>query len=286
MVQKKCISDDTLTGYLEGLLDSPVRNATEQHLIGCDACRSRLVFYMRILDEDVREEEESLVSAAIEQWGQRPVEVEKRRPALSVKWLAIAASVLFAATAGIFITANRSPVPTPVEIVDLLLSSDRPFEARLSQQPYRPLFLTRGTDARDFPIDPLEAEMLRQAASNHMMGTFYLLNRDFDTAIRYLELAAGQLEDDAAVQNDLGVAYLEGSDSLDEDLVVSLSRARRHFEGALALDSEFEPAAYNLTLLFLRLDLDAEARSRQERYLELDPESEWADEVRRLLESN
>ncbi len=286
MVQNKCLNDDTLTSYLEGLLDAPVRNASEQHLIGCDDCRNRLVFYMRILDEDVQEEEESLVSAAMDQWGQRPVELEKRRSALSVKWLAIAASILFAVTAGLFVTANRSPVPTPVEIVDLLLSADRPFEARLSQQPYQPLFVTRGANASDFPIDPLEAEMLRQAASNHMMGTFYLLNQDFDTAIRYLELAAEQLGDDAAVQNDLGVAYLERSGSSAEELAVSLSRARQQFELALAQDTEFAPAAYNLTLLFVRLDLDAEARERQQRYLELDSDSEWADEIRRLLDLN
>ena len=93
VVQNKCLNDDTLTSYLEGLLDAPVRNAAEQHLIGCDDCRNRLVFYMRILDEDVREEEESLVSAAMDQWSQQPVEVEKRRSVFSEKWLAIAASV-------------------------------------------------------------------------------------------------------------------------------------------------------------------------------------------------
>lgn len=286
MVQKKCLNDDTLTSYLEGLLDAPVRNAAEQHLIACDNCRNQLVFYMRILDEDVREEEDSLVSAVMDQWGQQPIEVERRRSPLPLKWLAFAASVLFAVTAGLFVTANRSPVPTPVEIVDLLLSSERPFEARLSQQPYQPLFLTRGANAPDFPIDPLEAEMLRQAASNHMMGTFYLLNQDFDTAIKYLELAAEQLGNDAAVQNDLGVAYLERSVSSTEELAVSLSRARQQFELALVQNAAFAPAAYNLTLLFLRLDLDAEARERQERYLELDPDSEWADEVRRLLDLN
>ena len=177
-------------------------------------------------------------------------------------------------------------MPTPVEIVDLLLSSDRPFEARLSQQPYRPLFITRSAGASDFPVDPLEAEMLRQAASNHMMGTFYLLNQDFDTAIRYLELAAEQLGDDAAVQNDLGVGYLERGGDSAEELAVSMSRARQQFDLALSQDAEFAPAAYNLTLLFLRLDLGAEARERQERYLELDSESEWADEVRRLLDLN
>ncbi len=286
VVQNKCLNDDTLTGYLEGLLDSPVRNATEQHLVGCDDCRNRLVFYMRILDEDVREEEESVVSAVMEQWQEKPAPVEARRSSLSRKWLAIAASMLVAITAGLFFTVNRSPVPTPVEIVDLLLSSDRPFEARLSQQPYRPLFATRGENSSGLPMDPLEAEMLRQAADNHMMGTFYLLNRDFETAIRYLEQAAQQLDDDVAVQNDLGVAYLERGGASAEELAVSLSRARNQFELALAEDSDFAPAVYNLALLFLRLDLDAEAREQRARYLELDSESEWADEVRRLTDLN
>ena len=285
VIQNKCLNDDTLTGYLEGLLDAPVRNATEQHLVGCDDCRNRLVFYMRILDEDVREEEESVVSAAMEQWQEQPAPVEARRSSLSLKWLAIAASMLVAVTAGLFITVNRSPLPTPVEIVDLLLSSDRPFEARLSQQPYRPLFATRGENSTGLPLDPLEAEMLRQAADNRMLGTFYLLNSDFETAIRYLEQAAQQL-DDVAVRNDLGVAYLERGGASAEELAVSLSRARDQFEMALAEDAEFAPAVYNLALLFLRLDLDAEAREQRARYLELDSDSEWADEVRRLADLN
>ena len=99
MVQNKCLNDDVLTSYLGGGLDSPVRNATEQHLVGCDECRNRLVFYMQILDEDVRKEEDSEVSAAMEQWRKQPVAVEKRRASLSLKWLAIAASVLVAVTA-------------------------------------------------------------------------------------------------------------------------------------------------------------------------------------------
>ena len=240
---------------------------------------------MRILDEDVREEEESVVSAAIEQWQEQPAHVEARRFSLSLKWLAIAASMLVAVTAGLFITVNRSPLPTPVEIIDLLLSSDRPFEARLSQQPYRPLFATRGENSTGLPMDPFEAEMLRQAADNHMLGTFYLLNSDFETAIRYLEQAAQQL-DDVAVRNDLGVAYLERGGASAEELAVSLSRARDQFGMALAEDADFAPAVYNLALLFLRLDLDAEAREQRARYLELDSDSEWADEVRRLADLN
>jgi tetratricopeptide (TPR) repeat protein len=135
-------------------------------------------------------------------------------------------------------------------------------------------------------MDPLEAEMLRQAASNHMMGTFYLLNRDFERAIRYLEEAAATLDGDASVHNDLGVAYLEkGGDSV-EERAVNASRARQEFEAALDREPAFAPAVYNLALLYVRQGLGAEAEAQQRRYLELDPDSEWADEVRRLTSLN
>ena len=62
-----------------------------------------------------------------------------------------------------------------------------------------------------------------------------------------------------------------------------IDNAVEQFEKALAQDPKFVPAVYNLTLLFLRLDLLVEAQARQERYLTLDPDSEWADEIRRLV---
>ena len=98
MVQRQCLDEDILTSYLEGLLDAPVRTATEQHLVGCDECRSRLVLYMRILDEDVLEEEDSVVQAAMARWGnhKESVVVDPQHRSLSAKWLAIAAMMLIA----------------------------------------------------------------------------------------------------------------------------------------------------------------------------------------------
>lgn len=287
MVPKKCLNEDILTSYLEGLLDAPVRTATEQHLVGCDECRSRLVLYMRILDEEVLEEEDSVVQAAMERWGKQSVVVRQQHGSLSTKWLAIAAMMLIAISVGLFVSVDRRAVPTPDEIIELLLSTERPpFEARLSEQPYRPLFATRGEEGLDFARDPLEAEMFRQAASAHRMGLFYLLDEDFDQAIEYLEEAARQLVDNPIVQNDLGVAYLEKGGASEDELAVDRRRARAQFEEALSQDPEFVPAVYNLTLLFIRLDLFAEAQAQHDRYLTLDPDSEWADEIRRWANPN
>ena len=53
----RCLTEETLTEYLEGGLDPPVKAASEVHLIACDNCRSRLGFYMRLLAQEVSAEE-------------------------------------------------------------------------------------------------------------------------------------------------------------------------------------------------------------------------------------
>jgi len=40
----ECLTEETLTEYLEGGLDPAIKLASEVHLIACDGCRGRLGF--------------------------------------------------------------------------------------------------------------------------------------------------------------------------------------------------------------------------------------------------
>ena len=286
MVQRKCLNEETLTGYLEGLLDAPVRAAVEQHVVGCDSCRSQLAFYMRILDEDVREEEESVVQAALERWSNRSVPASTSgRVFSSMKGLAIAASVLLMATLTLFVSVNWNPGPSPGEVLERLLTEERPFEARLALQQYIPR--TRAPNMDAGASRRLDLNLLGGAgAGNYSLGMFYLLEKNFEMAIDHLEVAVDEADaaSKPAVHNDLGVAHLERDfDSLAQQ-VMDMNIARESFEASLALDSRFAPALFNLAILFSRQDLAAEAESRAKAYIDLDGDSQWADELRRLLD--
>src|SRR5262245_58263713 len=67
----QCLTDEMLTDYLEGGLDPAVRAGSEAHLVACDKCRIRLVFFMRLLKQEIEPAEELALSAAQQAWTKR-----------------------------------------------------------------------------------------------------------------------------------------------------------------------------------------------------------------------
>jgi len=53
----ECLTDETLTEYLENGLDPAVKAASEVHLVACEDCRSQLAFFMHVLRPEVTPEE-------------------------------------------------------------------------------------------------------------------------------------------------------------------------------------------------------------------------------------
>src|SRR2546423_880026 len=81
-----CLTEDTLTEYLEGSLDLAIKTASEVHLIVCDVCRGKLGFFMRMLDEEVDNTETTAVEAVTERWTKTNREIPRRTGTLP-KWL-------------------------------------------------------------------------------------------------------------------------------------------------------------------------------------------------------
>src|SRR5690242_6369686 len=137
----ECLTDEMLTDYLEGGLDPAIRVASEAHLVACDKCRIRLAFFMRLLKEEVEPAEELALSAAHQAWSRR----QGNRQALDTRsrrnrrWTiasgGIAAAVALAV--GTTYVVDRIGEPhSAEEVIQLLLAEKRPFEARISGQPY------------------------------------------------------------------------------------------------------------------------------------------------------
>ena len=280
----QCITEETLTEYLEGRLDPAVKTASEVHLIECDRCRKELAFFIRLLVPAVSSEESSTLEAIQLEWddrGRSPKFPDRRRNYRKgvVGIRAIAASLAIGGLTANYVFLQSVP-HSATEIVDSLLTSqERPFEARISGQPYQPLRQTRGIeDPGAVAYGPLAGEMTRLSADSHDMGRFYLLQRDFDRALAYLQVAEQEVGAGPDVHNDLGVAYLERG-SQDQ-----IEKSGWEFRRALELDPGFAPAAFNMAIFYERSGKPLEAEAQWQRFLRLDTRSSWIGEARSRLE--
>jgi tetratricopeptide (TPR) repeat protein len=275
----QCLSEECLTDYLEGTLDPVVRSACEGHLVSCDGCRANLVLFMRVLQEGTTPEEDARLAELSAIWEQkklRPVPVP-RRWAVSRKqgiyaFAGVAALVLAAVALGWL--QSRSALSRPTQIVQALVSTIRPFEPRIVGQPYLKIQeITRS--AGNLVPDALASEMTESSAESYEVGRYFLLQREYTKAIKYLKIAVidpkGVPSD---VHNDLGVAYLESKD---------FELAEAEFKAALRRTPGHEPALFNLSILYERQGKFDLALQRSQQYLEVDPDSGWAKELQKKL---
>jgi len=280
----QCLTDEVLTDYLEGGLNPLMKAAAEVHLVSCQNCRNQLAFFMRVLEPTVTSEEANTLERIAAEWDRRNPERVAPQPSRSSKGLrrlligagALAALVVVGVAAW---TIRQSMQPhSATEVVQLLLDQDRPFESRMAGARHRAFLQTRSANDLDISYDLLAGEMSRLSANSQEMGRFYLLQKDFSRAIPYLEAAERDSGADAAVHNDLGVAYLESGKPAE------IEKGGAEFRHALQLDPSFVPAAFNLALFYERTNAPVRAETQWKQYLELDSKSDWAMEVQGRLQ--
>ena len=279
----QCLTDEMLTDYLEGGLDPAVRAGSEAHLVACDKCRIRLAFFMRLLTQEVEPAEELALSAAQQAWTKREGDRQAlhTRARRSRRWT-IATGGIAAAVAlvvGTTYVVDRIGEPRSAEeVIQLLLAEKRPFEARISGQPYSPYTSTRAPGDAGSSYSLLTGQMNQLSASAHEMGKFYLVQKDFGRAIEYLALAEREPRASADVHNDYGVALLESGNSS------NLSRAATEFRHALATKPDYAPAVFNLAILYERTGRPDLAVQQWTKSTQLEPNGEWSKEARSKLE--
>jgi tetratricopeptide (TPR) repeat protein len=168
----------------------------------------------------------------------------------------------------------------------------RPLEARVTGGfTYQPYQRSRGDSERsEIDRDQLNyalAELTRAVASNpttearHALGRLCLLISDFDRAEEQLELAVRDAPDNAKIHADLATLNFERSKYADSSS--RLTKAIKHFDTAIELDPNLAEALFNRALCHDQMNHHVEARADWERYLQLDPDSPWASEVRERL---
>jgi len=275
----ECLAEDLLSGYLEGILTPVVKAACEVHLISCDACRQKLADLMRILQPDLSEQEMAAVDAAVAHWDQRGLRPIPARPVRSWRRVYFAIAGL-AAVVALAVLVGRGAFSSPTAIQKVFAtSSERSFEAQMSNQPYVAYKQTRGPET-NLEIVAQAGEMSRQAADAYEKGQLLLFAKQYNSAVEQLTSAANDPGVSSGVLNDLGVAYFQRNEDGDWD------KAERQFKLALERDQKFLPAIFNLGLLYDARGETSAASDAWQQYRNLDSESGWAKEVRQKQEDS
>lgn len=178
---------------------------------------------------------------------------------------------------------------------------ERPVEARVSQLDHAPFITRRGGEPeRVNTLERNQAQLLLSEAlkkkadadSYHGLGKFYLLQKEPDKAIEYLEQARNANDKNAQIYADLGAAYLErgklGLEAGSPDTpsgkgLEDLGRSLEYLKQALELKPNLLEALFNRALVHQYQGLNQQAEADWRSYLEKDPNSAWAKEAQQKL---
>lgn len=221
-------------------------------------------------------------------WSRRPV----------ITYATLAAAVVILVIGGIVWRSSLrdSDLERGLIALNEAYRQQRPGEVRITGLEYAPALTTRGpgSDKFDYTARDRAERLLQDAAQQktpaalHALGQLYLAERQYDKAIGQFEQALASAPEDARLHSDLGAALMERgnnqpSDGNDGAALSDFARSLEHLNRALALDSSFTAALFNRALLYQRMNLPRQAAADWRRYLELDPNSPWAEEARRRL---
>jgi tetratricopeptide (TPR) repeat protein len=285
------VDPEALGVYLEGHGTPDERAAVETHLAACGECYELFVECAR----ELRTTSPEQVSQPADAAGPALAPLPKRAVTPGRWWMSAAAAVLVGGVAWLAYMQRAGGSPrASAEFSELVatLRSDRMVAGRLSGGvPYGPPpDAVRGGSEGAVELRVQAAAARVQTAlstdarpeARGVVAVSYLVSGQVADAVGYLERAAAADADNALIQNDLAVAYLEraGSTAASLDLVRGLKAAER----AVSLAPAMPEAVFNQALLLQRLGRDSEAAARWRAYLALDPASDWAAEARRHLE--
>ncbi len=190
----------------------------------------------------------------------------------------------------------RSNVDLGLAELERSIAGSRPVESRIAGFSYSPWTATRGAPSQFDPESRFRAEQLLSVAAGvdydavslAAYGKYYLTDRKFEKAIELFERAAIAGNKSAAMDVDLGVAYLEFARETRAagnraKMVELLDKSLGQFETALKLSPKMPDALFDRALCLDLLLLKEQTKSAWKDYLTVDADSHWSDEARNNL---
>ncbi len=214
--------------------------------------------------------------------------------------IAAVAVLIFVAGLGVWRAFfYQSPEERGLIALNSAYKQQRTLEARITGISYAPHSGKRGGEPEnvDYRARDLSQTLLIGAATDnptpstlHALGRFYLVQKEFDKAITEFQESLKSSSDDAGLQADLGAAWLEQAKVFrdrgeDGKAMERLAESQQHLSTALRLNPSLREAVFNQALVLEELTLHEQAREAWQKYLELDPRSDWAKDAQRHLQS-
>lgn len=266
---QRCPPSEVLAAFVDARLPRMQVVALTEHLSGCAECRFVV---------------ESVSDCETEEGAEAPV----AKSAGSWKWMSIAAIVVI----GLVLTPIALPKwhtyqreTTVRELIKAIPKTERMVEPRLTGFPWGEHHITRSAAEKEKSTDQIIAEgkagdVLDITKRDHSpdalreRGVAYLLLDDNDNAVQDLKAATSAAPNDARAWSDLAAAYIAAR---------QYDQASQAADRAVQLDPQLNEARFNRALA-MSYWKPAESKKEWIEYLKHDPNSPWADEVRRKPE--
>ena len=283
--------DELIDDYLSGDLTPAERESFAAHFLSAPE-RQRKLSFARALRKYVSAPAEPAAAPA---QGRKLLAWPRLLTTQRLK-LAAAALILLSLSLGVWrVFFYQSDLDKGLVALRASFPEQRPTQARLSGFDYAPLLNIRGAQpsANSIARDRAEA-LLRNAAhdnpgpaAHHALGLLYLSKRQFDEAVGLLAQALEADANNALYHSDLGAALLERGRAARQNepgqSQQDLGRSLEHLNRAIELDNSLLEARFNRALVYQQMSMPQQAAEEWRRYLELDPQSRWAEEARQHL---
>jgi tetratricopeptide (TPR) repeat protein len=228
---------------------------------------------------------------------QTPSAFDRVWPHLAGKWtrwvLVGASALLMALGIGLWVESTRSSLLATNRLIAQAYSEQRTLVPRFEDARYGPLRQERGelNSQIDLPQALKDAKVqiageLSRNSTNpgwlQAKARVDLLEHHHQAAIEALQQAVTSLPDDSSLNVDLAIAYFERAEATGQ--AEDYERASQLLNRALEKNPTDIVALFNRALVDEGSKKYSEAIRDWDRYLGLDPESEWADEAKRRRE--
>lgn len=276
--------DDLIDEYVQGLLTDRDREAFERCFVTTAEARLKV---------DLAASLQRYATVHDVRRAGPPSVGTRRWRLLSIPYLRAAAAVITVAGCALvvwLIVSRNGDLDRGIAALRKAHREARPTQARITGFVYAPFHETRGPtplSSNDRVAVELAERMILTVAVDdrgspkvlHALGQLYLSRLEFARAATELRAALEKAPDDPGIHSDLGAALLEqalqGSDGQEV-----LGESLTHLTRAIELDGSLREARFNRAVCNEALKLWVAAEEDWQRYVELDPESQWAEEAK------